>query len=186
MLVSACDIGIADALQEYDLADCIGHVLGSHHRLRHARKAREFIDHAFDIIYLPDDGVGALLEDAPVILDDAGILSTQPLGGELNWRERVLDLVGDTTSHVGPRGGALRGHELRDIVERHDVPTFGGARLFARHPHREIAFATVAIDRHLALHQTLQPGPRSCEDFGKFGNDIGQLPSERLRFRTPD
>src|SRR4029077_15193515 len=108
------DIGIADALQKYDLADCIGHVLGRHHGLGHARKAREFVHHAFDIVDLADDGVGTLLEDAPVILDDAGILSTQPLGGELNWGDGFLDLVADTASHVGPRGGALRGYEFGD------------------------------------------------------------------------
>src|SRR4029079_2790896 len=62
----------------------------------------------------------------------------------------------------------------------------GRARLFARHAHREVTLATVAIDRHLALYQTLQPGSRGSEDFGEFGNDVGQLPSERLRFRTPD
>src|SRR4029077_13780326 len=130
-----------------------------------ARKAREFVHHAFDIVDLADDGVGTLLEDAPVILDDAGILSTQPLRGELNWRERVLDLVGDTVSHVGPRGGALRGYEFGDIVERHDVPALGRARLFARHAHREIALATVAIDRHLALHQPFQDAASGAEDW---------------------
>jgi hypothetical protein len=69
------DIGIANALKKHDLADRIGHVFGRHHWLGHASKAGEFVHHAFDVVDLADDSVGALLEDAPVILDHAGILA---------------------------------------------------------------------------------------------------------------
>ena len=92
----------------------------------------------------------------------------------------------DTARDVGPGGGALRGHELGDIVERHHIAAFGRTRLFARDAHRQIALAAVTIDRHLTLHQTLQPGARHSEDIGKLGDDIGQLPSQRLSLRTPD
>ena len=57
------DVGIADPLQEHHLPHGVGDVLGRHHRLRHAREARELVDHALDVVDLAHDRVGALLED---------------------------------------------------------------------------------------------------------------------------
>src|SRR6185369_3977108 len=89
------DIGTADALQEYDLPDGVGHIFAGHHRLWHAGKARELVDHTFDVVDLPHNGVGALFENGSVLGNHLAVLALQPLGGKLDRRERVFDLVGD-------------------------------------------------------------------------------------------
>ena len=164
----------------------VGDVLGRHHRLRHAGEAGELVDHAFDVVDLTDDRVGALLENAAVLGDHAPVLPPQAFGGELDGSERVFDLVRDATCDVGPRRGALRGHEFGDVVERHHIAALGGARLLARDPHREIALSAVAVDRHLALNQALHPGAGSLKHAGKLGDDLSQGLSEHLGLRASD
>ena len=121
-----------------------------------------------------------------VVLDHGGVFAAQPFGRKLDRRERVLDLVRDAARHVGPGRGALRGHELGDVVERHDVAVLGRARLLAGHADRQIALAAVAVDRHLALHQPLHADARGREHVGELGHDLGERPSERLGLGSAD
>ena len=50
----------------------------------------------------------------------------QPLGGELDGGEGVLDLVGQAPGDLGPGGGALGDDEAGDVVEHHH-PAAAGA-----------------------------------------------------------
>ena len=49
------------------------------------------------------------------------IAALQPLGGELDRGQRVLDLVGDAPGDVRPGGAALVEQLLGDVVEGEDV-----------------------------------------------------------------
>ncbi len=142
MLVSACEIslpvafhgqhlgrcgdvegnlGIGHALQEYGLLQKFLNVFRAHHRRRHAREGREFVDHAPDIADLPDDRVGALGEDLGIGFDLAGIFALEPFGRKLDRRQRILDLMGDTARDIGPGRRALRRDQVGDVVEGDDV-----------------------------------------------------------------
>ena len=70
---------------------------------------------------LADDRVGALVEHLAVLGDDLAVAAADALGRQLDRRQRVLDLVGDAARHVGPGGGALRLHEIGDVVDGDDV-----------------------------------------------------------------
>src|SRR5918995_1851829 len=89
------DVGIALALQEQRLlAEFLG-VLGLHGRPRHAGERGELVDHAADVADLADDGVGADREGLGILLDLLEVAALQPLGRELDGRQRILDLVCD-------------------------------------------------------------------------------------------
>ena len=96
----------------------------AHHGLRHAGEGRELVDHAADVADLADDGLRALLEDLGIGRDFLLVFAAQTLGGELNGRQRVLDLVRDAARDVGPGRGALGGDEVGDVVEGDDVAAF--------------------------------------------------------------
>ena len=135
------DVGMADPHQEHRLAHGVGDVFGFDHRFRHARKAREFVDHAPDVVDLAHDRVGALLEDRAVFGDHLTVFAAQPLRRKLDRRQRILDLMRDPACHVGPGRGALRDHEFGDVVERDNITVFGVGRLLAGDTHRQIALA---------------------------------------------
>ena len=101
-------------------------------------------------------------------------------------RERILDLVGDAAGDVGPGRGALRAHQLGDVVERHHVAVLGGAGLLAGDADRQVALAAAAVDGDLALHQALQAGERGGDHAGELRHDLGQRPSERLGLGAGD
>ena len=63
------DIGISDPHQKHRLANGIGDILRGNDRLGHAREARKLVDHAANIVDLPHDGAGALLEHGLVFGD---------------------------------------------------------------------------------------------------------------------
>ena len=44
----------------------------------------------------------------------------QPFRGELDRRQRILDLVRDAARDIGPGGLALRRLQFGDVVEGHD------------------------------------------------------------------
>ena len=50
-----------------------------------------------------------------------GSAALEPLGGELDRGERVLDLVRDAPGDIRPRGRALRRDKIGDVVQRRDV-----------------------------------------------------------------
>ena len=76
-------------------------------------ESRELVDQAAEPFDLADDGRGALLEEAPVVGEPAAQAPPQALGGELDRRERVLDLVGDPLGDLPPGGEPLGGEQLR-------------------------------------------------------------------------
>ena len=115
------DFRIADAHQEHGLPNGIGHIFRGDHRLRHARKARELVDHAPDVVDLANDGVGALLEYGAVLADHFAVFAPQPFGRQLDRRERILDLVRDAARYVRPGRRALRGYQFGNVVERDDI-----------------------------------------------------------------
>jgi hypothetical protein len=110
----------------------------------------------------------------------------QAFGGKLDRRKRILDLMGDAARHVGPGRGALRRHQIGNVVQRDDVAVVGFRRLFACDPDRQITFATIAIDRHLPLHKALgaraSRGNHACE----FRHNVYQWAAERFGFRAAD
>jgi hypothetical protein len=55
---------------------------------------------------------------------------------ELDWGQRVLDLVSDAPRDVGPGRSALRRHQLGDVVKGDDVTTLGVRRLLGGDTHR--------------------------------------------------
>jgi len=105
-------------LQEGRLTHRVGDIVGRDYGFGHARKAGEFVDHAPDIVDLTHDGVGALLEDAGrVLADDFSIFAAQPLGRQLDRRQRILDFMRDAARDVGPGRGALCGDQFGNVVE---------------------------------------------------------------------
>ena len=138
------DIGVTDTHQEHGLTDRIGHVLRRHYRRWHARKPRELVHHTPDIVDLPHDRAGALLEYRLVFGDDLPVLAAQTFSGKLDRRQRVLDLVRDAAGDVGPRGCTLRGDELGNVIQRNDVAMLRIWRLFGRDANRHRALASAA------------------------------------------
>ena len=55
------------------------------------------------------------------LVDLLAVAPLQPLGGELDRGQRILDLVGDAAGDVGPGGAALVEQLLGDVVEGEDV-----------------------------------------------------------------
>jgi len=74
------------------------------------------------------------LEEHGVLVDHlAEEPAAEPLGGQLDGRERVLDLVGQAACHLAPGGVPLGLHEGGDVVEHDDeaaghVPGAGQSR----------------------------------------------------------
>src|SRR5438874_13546775 len=66
---------------------------------------------------MADDRVGADSEGVGILLDIAEIFAAQPLGGELDWGQRVLDLVRNAGGDIGPGRLALRRQQLGNVVE---------------------------------------------------------------------
>ena len=82
----------------------------------------------------------------------------QTLGCKLNRRQRILDLVRDSPCDIGPRGTALVGELVGDVVERHNRP------VLITHPFdRKRALAGVSNDDHIrfrlvATHELVEIG----------------------------
>ena len=99
--------------------------VGPRREHRHAGEARELVHQVLEPVDLVDDRLGALRHQA-LLARGAGQAPAQPLGGELDRRQRVLDLVGDPLRHLAPRRHPLGLQELGQVVEDHD-----GARVLA-------------------------------------------------------
>src|SRR5580704_14764588 len=91
----------------------------------------------------------------------------------------------DAPRHVGPGRGALRAHQVGDVVERDHEAMLGRRRLLGGDAYREIAVASAAIDHHLALHQALEAGARLGEQLAELGNHVGERSPERFGFHPP-
>jgi hypothetical protein len=84
---------------------------------------REFVDHPSYVFDLPDDGIGALLEDGVVFADHFSVFAAQPLGRKLDGRKRILDLVRNPPGYIRPCRRALGCHQFSNVIERYDVTT---------------------------------------------------------------
>jgi hypothetical protein len=71
------------------------------------------------------------------------VFAADALGGKLDRRQRVLDLVRDAPGHVRPGRGALR-ESVRHVVESHDMSMFSIIR--------------VPVDPTMKLRPSCQPG----------------------------
>ncbi len=177
------DVGAPDPHEEHRLAHAIGEVVARRPRLRHAREGGELVDHALDVVDLADDRVGALVEHVLALDDVAAVAALEPLGGKLDRRQRILDLVGDAAGDVGPGGGALRGDEIGDVVERDDAAAVAAPRI-AGDADVEDALAAVAQHRRLALMQAHAQRARLFPDQadasgGRRRAATDQLPARR-------
>src|SRR5579864_5529600 len=150
------------------------------------RAKRELVDHALDVVDLAHDGIGTLVEHCVIRGDHFAVFAAQPLRRQLDRRQRILDFVGDAAGDVGPCRGALRQHQLGDVVDGDDIAVLGVRRLFAGHEHREITFLAVARHRDLALHQPLIAIAGGLKNLRELGSDFGERPAERFAFGAPD
>ncbi len=119
--------GWATRIRNRTRRDAFAEIVALDARLRHAREGREFVHHALDVVDLAHDRVGALVENIAVLRDEAAVFALQPLGRKLDRRQRISDFMRDAARDVGPGGGALRGDEIGDVVERDDIALVGAA-----------------------------------------------------------
>ena len=104
----------------------LAHQLGEVDRRRarpgHAGVARELVDHPLQRHHLADDDLHPLLDR----LAEAGVpllvLPEQPLGGEADRGQRVLDLVRDPPRRLVPGGELLRLDQLGQVLDHHHAP----------------------------------------------------------------
>src|SRR3546814_11952750 len=105
------------SVQEQRLAAGIDERFLAKDRLGHAREGGEFVDHPPQIADLADNRLGQALEGAVARLDLLAVAPLEPLGGELDRGERVLDLMCDTARDIRPGGPALVEQLLGNVVE---------------------------------------------------------------------
>ena len=90
-----------------------------------ARRAGVFaegVHHFLHRLHLLNDGVGAALQHpALFFVELLEIFVADALGGELDRRQRILDLVSQAAGDLGPGGVALGPHQVGDVVEHDDV-----------------------------------------------------------------
>src|SRR5262249_31412691 len=81
----------------------------------HPREAGELVNETLEAVDLLDDRLRALRHQLRVLAADAREPAPQPLRGELDRRQRVLDLVRDALRDLAPRGQPLRLEQLGEI-----------------------------------------------------------------------
>ena len=163
-----------DPHQEQHLLDALRQVVLLERRLGHAGEGGELVDHPLDVVDLPDDRIGALIENVAPFRDDASVAPLQALGRELDRCQRVLDLVGDAPGDVGPGRRALRRDEVGDVVERHDVALVRAPRGFGRDPDVEVAFPSAAHERDLRLIHAVARHLGLDQHGGELGKLLGK------------
>ncbi len=151
------DLRLPHAFEKDHMPDGVGKVGMVLGRRRHAGERGELVDHLADVTHLPDDRVGALVEDLEIILQPAAIAPAQAFGAQLDRGQRVLDLVGDAAGDIGPRTVALGRDQLAHVVERHHIALGLGHRAFARQPHLIDARIGGGAELDLVLHLTSPP-----------------------------
>ena len=108
------------------------------------------------------------------------ILAAQPLGGELNRRQRILDLVREPPRHFAPCGIALRLQERRDVVE-HDRVAVRAVGIAGQLRARADQHAPAAFR---AQHDLL--APLAVAVLQARARDADELPEQRLGFGELD
>ena len=106
--------------------------------------------------------------------------------GKLDWRQRVLDFVRNAAGDVGPGRRALRGDEFSHVVQRNDIAALGIGRLFGGDADRQIAFAVLAVDRHLPLHQPLNTQLGVGKNLLQLRKDFRQRMTDNVGLQTVD
>ncbi len=81
---------MCDPHQEKNLAHTFAKIAAFETGFRHPRERRKFIHHAFDVVDLPDDCIGTLVENVAVLLDQTAIFAFQPFRGQLDRRQRIF------------------------------------------------------------------------------------------------
>ncbi len=94
------------------------------------------------------------------------VAALQPLGGELDRGQRVLDLMGDTPGDIGPGRAALVAQLIGDVVEgQHEAVAIA-------HPlDRQRSLPLGRIDQHIGL------AGLAGHELAKLGGNIAKLAS---------
>ena len=171
--------------------------IGRHRpRRRHARELRELVDQPLQRLDLADDRLRALVDERLGGRRRRREMAPQPLGAQLDRRQRILDLVRQPSRHLAPGRDLLRADERRHIVEhQHDAfrrPALADER---RRHGRQMDLLPVAGDgnllrgrlRHGAAgsgeqrRQRLEIGPIEHGQRGLADNRAGQAEQPRRR-----
>ena len=105
------------SIERRDFVHHIVERLMCHLRSRQSGKLRKFIDHMLETRHFVDDHVGRLVKDRLEIRGLLEKLLPQTLGGQLDGRQRVLNLVRHPPRHLLPRRHFLSLDQLREIFE---------------------------------------------------------------------
>ena len=117
---------------------------------------------------LPDDRRRAFLDERLRGFGRMREMAAQPLGAELDRRERVLDLVRQPTRDLAPGRDPLRTNQRRDVIEDHDH-AIGRAVVAAqrRGHHRQVDFAPLEGDRDFLRTQVFAVAQRVVDGDGQ-------------------
>ena len=114
------------------------------------RELRELVDQALQRFDLADDRARALLDQRPRAGRRIGEVTLEPLGRELDRRQRVLDLVREPARDLAPCGDLLRADERRHVVQHENLPFVRAAVADQRRRHdRQMRLVPLARDRDL-------------------------------------
>src|SRR6266550_5545241 len=85
----------------------------------------KFIDEILQLVHLLDDVRGTLIQNRTVAVEQFAIAFSEPLGGQLDGGERILDLMSDTPCDFPPCLHSLHLLNLCDVLEKdHDAHGF--------------------------------------------------------------
>ncbi len=134
-----------------DIGQQVVKVRGDRARRRHAGELREFVHQRLQRLDFLDDCARAFRSQRSGRLGRRRQVPPQPFGGQLNGRERILDLVRESPRDFAPRRDLLRPDQRGDIVE-HDDDAVGAPVLTAkRRGHdRQVELAPAARQRDIA------------------------------------
>src|SRR5690606_17428821 len=146
-----------------------------------------------------NDRVCQPVEGLPIGMNHAAVFTADALCGELDRRQRILDLVRNPAGNVAPGGRALRGDQLGDVVEGDDAALIALLRMSLLLGHLDCEDALLISDRHGDLAMRAVPAlqllgrlramlAESRNSFGKrpakkiIGLDAKQALSRRIRY----
>ena len=135
---------------------------------------------------MADDRVGADAEGVRVFFDFPQIFAPQALGRELDWGQRVLDLVGDAAGDIGPSRLALRRQQLGDVVEGDDKTADIAPVMLGGDAHQQGARAVAADQLHLRLSQPVRTAFRLVCHAHLQPHTLAQLEDQRVDFDGSD